>query len=227
MEIYEQLQLNGFEQTESPGGGITVLSAGFPCQPYSLAGKGLGDGDSRDLWGEVARILREVRPKWFVGENTPGLFARNNQRFFRRVIDDITEIGYSVSWALWGACDVGVPHQRDRVFFVGRNADSDNAEAERTLPGRGESAHATGDNRNFPDTDSERWAKVEIFERNNEKSGNVQNCEEKKEGLLLGEYVAVFPNTEGKQTEQNGGKLNPEWVEWLQGFPIGWTDCDV
>ena len=87
------------------GGGITVLSAGFPCQPYSLAGKGLGDGDSRDLWGEVARILREVRPKWFVGENTPGLFTRNNQRFFRRVIDDITESGYSVSWALWGACD--------------------------------------------------------------------------------------------------------------------------
>lgn len=95
------------------GGGITVLSAGFPCQPYSLAGKGLGDGDSRDLWGEVARILKEVRPKWFVGENTPGLFARSNQRFFKRVIDDITENGYSVSWALWGACDVGAPHRRE------------------------------------------------------------------------------------------------------------------
>lgn len=129
METYEQLQLNGFEQTESPGGGITVLSAGFPCQPYSLAGKGLGDGDSRDLWGEVARILREVRPKWFVGENTPGLFARSNQRFFRRVIDDITEIGYSVSWSIWGACDVGAPHRRDRVFIVGRNADCDVAQS--------------------------------------------------------------------------------------------------
>lgn len=165
MKTYEQLQLNGFEQTESPGGGITVLSAGFPCQPYSLAGKGLGDGDSRDLWGEVARILREVRPKWFVGENTPGLFARSNQRFFRRVIDDITENGYSVSWALWGACDVGAPHQRDRVFIVGRNADSiDNCEKQ-TLSGGIESAHAAGDNRKIPErkreTDGAEWWKAE------------------------------------------------------------------
>lgn len=51
--------------------------------------------------------------------------------------------------------------------------------------------------------------------------------ERKPNGCNLPEYVAVFPNADGKQTEQNGGKLNPEWVEWLQGFPIGWTDCDV
>ena len=66
---------------------ITVISAGFPCQPYSLAGKGRGDRDERDLWGEVARVVGEVRPRWFVGENTPGLFARSNQRYFRRVFD--------------------------------------------------------------------------------------------------------------------------------------------
>ena len=54
---------------------ITLLSAGFPCQPYSLAGKGRGDGDKRDLWGEVKRCIGEIGPRWFVGENTPGLFA--------------------------------------------------------------------------------------------------------------------------------------------------------
>lgn len=98
--------------------GITVISAGFPCQPYSLAGKGLGDSDSRDLWGEVARVLGEVKPRWFVGENTPGLFARENQRYFRRVLDDLTALGYSVGWGIWGACDIGAPHKRDRVFIV-------------------------------------------------------------------------------------------------------------
>lgn len=97
---------------------ITVISAGFPCQPYSLAGKGKGDSDSRDLWGEVARVLGEIRPHWFVGENTPGLFARQNQRFFRRVLDDLTALGYSVGWGIWGACDVGAPHKRERVFFM-------------------------------------------------------------------------------------------------------------
>lgn len=103
---------------------ITVISAGFPCQPYSLAGKGRGDRDSRDLWGEVARVLGEIRPPWFVGENTPGLFARQNQRFFRRVLDDLTALGYSVGWGIWGACDVGAPHRRERVFLLGWNAES-------------------------------------------------------------------------------------------------------
>lgn len=97
---------------------ITVISAGFPCQPYSLAGKGRGDRDSRDLWGEVARVLGEVKPPWFVGENTPGLFARQNQRFFRRVLDDLAALGYTVGWGIWGACDVAAPHKRDRVFIV-------------------------------------------------------------------------------------------------------------
>lgn len=101
--------------------GITVLSAGFPCQPYSLAGKGKGDGDERDLWGEVARCIGEIKPRWFVGENTPGLFARANQRYFKRILADLAALGYSVSWGIWGACDVGAPHRRDRVFIVGRN----------------------------------------------------------------------------------------------------------
>lgn len=101
---------------------ITVLSAGFPCQPYSLAGKGLGDGDERDLWGEVARVLDEVRPRWFVGENTPGLFARAGQRYFTRILADLNALGYSVSWGIWGACDAGAPHKRDRVFIVANDA---------------------------------------------------------------------------------------------------------
>ena len=107
--------------------GITVLSAGFPCQPYSLAGKGKGDGDERDLWGEVARCIREIKPRWFVGENTPGLFARANQRYFKRILADLAALGYSVSWGIWGACDVGAPHKRDRVFIIA-HADSKRVE---------------------------------------------------------------------------------------------------
>lgn len=96
----------------------TVISAGFPCQPYSLAGKGLGDRDERALWGEVARVVGEILPRWFVGENTPGLFARSNQRYFRRVLDDLAALGYTVGWGILGACDVGAPHKRDRMFIL-------------------------------------------------------------------------------------------------------------
>lgn len=111
----------------------TVISAGFPCQPYSLAGKGLGDRDNRDLWGEVARVLGEIHPRWFVGENTPGLFARSNQRYFRRVLDDLAALGYSVGWGIWGACDVGAPHKRQRVFMLGWNPNSEHEKKKQKL----------------------------------------------------------------------------------------------
>lgn len=99
-------------------GGVTALSAGFPCQPYSLAGLGKGDGDERDLWNEVVRVIRIVKPKWFVGENTPGLFSRENQRYFARVVNDLSALGFNVSWGIWGAYEVGAVHKRDRVFIL-------------------------------------------------------------------------------------------------------------
>ena len=108
---------------------ITLLSAGFPCQPYSLAGKGRGDGDERDLWGEVKRCIGEIKPRWFVGENTPGLFARANQRYFKRILADLAEMGYRVSWGIWGACDVGAPHERKRVFLCAFNPASERRNA--------------------------------------------------------------------------------------------------
>ena len=99
-------------------GSVTVLSTGIPCQPYSFAGKGLGDGDERDLEQELIRVIGELEPKWVVVENTPGLFARANQRYFDRILGDISALGYSVGWGMWGACDVGAPHRRERVFII-------------------------------------------------------------------------------------------------------------
>lgn len=108
---------------------VTLMSAGFPCQPYSLAGKGRGDGDERDLRGEVKRCIGEIKPKWFVGENTPGLFARADQKYFKRILADLAEMGFRVSWGIWGACDVGAPHKRERVFICAhRNADGEHDE---------------------------------------------------------------------------------------------------
>ncbi len=136
---------------------ITVISAGFPCQPYSLAGKGRGDRDERDLWGEVARVLGEVKPKWFVGENTPGLFARQNQRFFRRVLDDLTALGYRVGWGIWGACDVGAPHRRDRVFIVAyANGERRNIHEEKKRTAHGKLCKAISDSDGERELQSQR-----------------------------------------------------------------------
>ena len=96
----------------------TVISGGFPCQPHSLAGKRLASCDERDLWGELARVVREVRPRWFVGENVAGLRSSESGRFFGRVLRDLAEMGYTVGWGSWEAADAGAPHHRERVFIV-------------------------------------------------------------------------------------------------------------
>lgn len=77
-------------------GEIDLISAGFPCQPHSLAGKRKASADERDLWSEVVRIVGEVQPRWFLGENVPGLLSSESGRFFGRVVNDLVQMGYSV-----------------------------------------------------------------------------------------------------------------------------------
>lgn len=200
---------------------ITVISAGFPCQPYSLAGKGRGDRDSRDLWGEVARVLGEIRPPWFVGENTPGLFARQNQRFFRRVLDDLTALGYSVGWGIWGACDVGAPHRRDRVFLLGRNSDGLHVEKEQAIQ-RGKNAESRRVGRNIPDTTIERCNPNEIQRGEFTESGDEKNTRRVQESRVQFERVCgsiphsasdVIRSDNGNRTQRDASG------EWWQVEP--------
>ena len=99
-------------------GTIDLISAGFPCQPHSLAGKRKASADERDLWSEVVRIVGEVQPRWFLGENVPGLLSSESGRFFGRVVNDLVQMGYSVGWGCYGAKDVGAVHRRNRVFII-------------------------------------------------------------------------------------------------------------
>ncbi|MFA5377324.1 MAG: DNA cytosine methyltransferase, partial [Dehalococcoidia bacterium] len=98
---------------------IDIISGGFPCQPHSVAGKRKGSSDERNLWPEVRRILREFKPRWFVGENVPGLFSSDGGRFFNGIVSDLAALGYAVGWCTYGAVDVGALHRRNRVFIVG------------------------------------------------------------------------------------------------------------
>jgi DNA (cytosine-5)-methyltransferase 1 len=101
-------------------GTIDIISGGFPCQPYSQAGKRLGKEDDRHLWPQMLRIIREVRPKWVVGENVLGLTNWNGGMVFDEVQADLEAEGYEVQAYVLPACGVNAPHRRDRVWFVGR-----------------------------------------------------------------------------------------------------------
>lgn len=99
---------------------IDVLSGGFPCQPYSTAGKRLGKEDERHLWPEMLRAIQEIAPRWVVGENVRGLTNWNGGLVFDEVCSDLEACGYEVQPFLLPAVAVNAPHRRDRVWFVAR-----------------------------------------------------------------------------------------------------------
>lgn len=133
-------------RTWGDGAPIRLVSGGFPCQPHSVAGKRKASADDRDLWPEFARVIREIRPRWVVAENVPGLLHSESGRFFGAILGDLADMGYSAGWGVWGAADVGALHQRDRVFIVGYAASFGLDAAPATRPGehQGQRSSAAG-----------------------------------------------------------------------------------
>jgi DNA (cytosine-5)-methyltransferase 1 len=97
---------------------IDILTGGFPCQPYSSAGKRLGKEDERHLWPQMLRAIREIQPRWVVGENVLGLVNWSGGLVFHEVQADLEAEGYEVQPYVLNAASIGAPHKRDRVWFV-------------------------------------------------------------------------------------------------------------
>jgi DNA (cytosine-5)-methyltransferase 1 len=99
-------------------GNIDIITGGFPCQPYSTAGKRLGKEDDRHLFPEMLRAIREIQPRWVVGENVLGLVNWSGGLVFHEVQTDLEAEGYEVQPYVLPAVSVNAPHRRDRVWFV-------------------------------------------------------------------------------------------------------------
>lgn len=97
---------------------VDVIVAGFPCQPFSVAGKRQGANDERYLVPEMLRVIGEVRPYVFLLENVPGFASLNAGGEFRELLRQIAEMGYDAEWGRIRASDVEAPHRRERWFLV-------------------------------------------------------------------------------------------------------------
>lgn len=96
-------------------GRVDVVTAGFPCQPFSVAGKRRGADDERNGWPDTARIIGEVRPRYALLENVPGLL---DSGYFGRVLGDLADLGYDATWGVFSASGSGAPHPRRRLWMV-------------------------------------------------------------------------------------------------------------
>ena len=183
-ESYEDITKTDFSKWQ---GRVNVLTGGFPCQPFSYAGKRGGAEDDRYLWPYMHKCINQIKPDWVVCENVAGittmveqgevsemestgnLFATDNvlrryrlQETFtlERICNDIEADGYEVQAVLIPACSVGAPHRRDRVFIIGRRIDADTADA-RTESLRQKRKNEIYRTEHASNTDSWRGCKVE------------------------------------------------------------------
>jgi DNA (cytosine-5)-methyltransferase 1 len=106
-------------------GKIDIVTGGFPCQPFSVAGKQKGTADERHLWPEMLRAIREIQPRWVLGENVFGLINWDGGVVFNQVQADLEASGYEVFPYVLPACGVDAPHRRYRVWFVAHRNASD------------------------------------------------------------------------------------------------------
>lgn len=169
-------------------GGIDVLTGGFPCQPYSQAGKRRGKDDPRHLWPEMLRVIREIRPKWIVGENVYGLINWNGGLVFDEIKADLANEGYQVIPVVLPACGVNAPHRRYRIWFV-TYASSDGLESRGFREDRSETRESQ--------TDEQQW------ERIREDIGGISEQD-------------VTPNPQSQQGERFEFK-QPEFSQSKQG----------
>jgi len=101
-------------------GKVDIISGGFPCQPHSQAGKLLGKDDPRNLWPQIVRIAREVRPRFMFLENV----ANINNTYGKEIVGDLAQMGFDAAWCVVRASDVGAPHRRARWFLLASNSDN-------------------------------------------------------------------------------------------------------
>lgn len=206
---------------------IDVLCGGWPCQPFSLAGKRKGAEDERALWPYVAGAVRILRPRYIVLENVPGIFTAGE---FGRVANDLAACGYDLRWTCLRASDIGAPHRRERIFIVATDAcdgwhegwpesarpvgGSDAAErgdgpvtllpTPRSSDCAGPGLHGTGGMDLRTTVAFPGWGKYEPAIRH-------------WETLTRPAPNPTEPNTKGNP------RLSAAFAQWLMGWPAGWV----
>lgn len=287
---------------EYDGQKADIVVGGFPCQPFSVAGKRKGTRDDRHLWPEMLRVIKASKPRWVIGENVRNLTSIQDGMVFEQVCTDLESEGYEVQPFIIPASAVNAPHQRYRVWIVantqcdgltsakkrgsieetvreesqGQNRTLDSQRASSLSETKGNVANTNiRESRSTDESESRKEKQFESCANSTSQRGIVVNSKSNQEvselrttesehdkrnsrmestsssngqsvresskdvadskisegdALKLTENMEKLHHKKYLETEvayrdkPRGGHLNPEWVEWLMGFPIKWTD---
>ena len=233
---------------------VDVISGGFPCQPFSVAGKQVGKDDDRYLWPEMLRVIQELRPTWVLGENVPGIV----NLALDTVLADLENSGYTGQAFIIPACGVDAPHKRERCAILayavnGSRAMRRNREFQDLAENGGEG----------PDNGRRKKGAVAGEWRENKPgtSGVANGLREEVYGAAADSSCIererscgkplLFTNCSSREREREResgsrsgyrgnlqelvevtprgiiGRMNPEFAEWLMGYKTGWTESDA
>jgi DNA (cytosine-5)-methyltransferase 1 len=181
---------------------VDIMTAGFPCQPVSFAGKRAGINDKRWLIDDVCSLARRASANWLILENVGGLLSANNGQALARVVTGLAANGFSAEWTCVRASDVGAPHQRLRWFCIAYT------------PGR-----------------QQRLTQPELLGATVGPATELRECHRSTVGEhnRFGAYTNVVRRWElivGRRAPNpadNNRQLEPLFVEWMMGLPHGWV----
>jgi DNA (cytosine-5)-methyltransferase 1 len=180
---------------------IDILTAGYPCQPFSSAGNRKGATDERHIWPYIKEAVGQLRPKFVILENVRGHLSLG----FKEVLADLSEIGYDARWQIVRAADVGAPHRRERLFVVAYPNGTRCERIIRPSDGSGQSGEVIAN----PD-------------------GNEQQGDGKAQKLGRRFDTRDQMRLRSAPNPLELDKLNPKFVEYMMGLPSGWvTDLDI
>jgi len=184
---------------------VPVVTAGFPCQPYSQAGNRGGELDERYLVDDVCRVARLAKAKWLILENVRGILTTTSGNALARVCAAMAYNGFSRwEWLCLRASAVGAPHKRDRWFCIATNTDS-----------------GARSQFNFRDG-NERWPEARV---NWDDRDNVERCSISGSFSKYEQAIRNWEQILGRNAPQptNDFRLNHWFVEWMMGLPYGWV----
>jgi DNA (cytosine-5)-methyltransferase 1 len=220
---------------------IDILTAGYPCQPFSHAGSRKGTDDKRHIWPHIAKAISILRPRYVILENVRGHLSLG----LKEVLQDLTSLGYDVQWRAVRASDTGAPHRRERIFIV---AQPSNSNSQRFSLGHNQSREVGNQGESQPkpgqlveavatDSTSKRLQGSIGQGLRHEQGGSTDsdsNNEHKSHDGTMPKLGSRFvPRREMHlQSPPNAldeaGKLNSLFVEYMMGLPKGWvTDCGL